>query len=342
MFLQHLGSCLTAFEVHTDDDWNLSEQLIRVTATHLNHLRHLALLVRNGSHPDAAVIDQLVNSPAAQMLETLKLSFVFPDMQSFAKVLALPKLWLFEEATLPEPRRWYPEAVDEQMDEDLSQIQMSWPTGKPPMQLSLFRASVSHLAALPLQHFNRISLEHLSLSRRMSRQQREAALQHLMSAVQRCPDLELSIQMLQTHPGDGREAGLSVLGSGCPIQIGDGSLAFMRVDLDESDMRGLSAAWGSQVKIISFFDCTLTPGAWAAINPTNFPALGMIDIRCCTEVFVPYLTALCMAWPPERKLFLSLKHLEDGAEVMAAHVPRVLQAHGRHNIVVEMDINTLA
>jgi hypothetical protein len=124
MFLQHLGSCLTSLEVHIDDDWNLDEQLIRVTATHLHHLRHLAILVRNGSHSEAAVIDQLVNSPAAQMLETLKLSFVFPDMQSFAKVLALPKLWLFEEATLPEPRRWYTEAIDEQMDEDLTQFQM--------------------------------------------------------------------------------------------------------------------------------------------------------------------------------------------------------------------------
>jgi hypothetical protein len=332
-FLQHLGDCLTSLDVHTEDRWDLDEQLIRVTATHLHRLQHLTITNGNGSFPEADVFGQLASSPAAQTLETMSLMITIPDMESVAKVLAMPKLHLLKEVTFPEPMFRMTDE-DPVAAENLAGFKVHWPEGKPPMQLRASRASVAQLALLPLQHFKQVRVGQLALPRRASRQERAAALQALMTAAQQCPDF--CICCFQTHPGDSLAGGLSVLGSGCPLKLAyPGSLEFMRIDLEETDMQGVVAAYGKGLMKFNFFNSTLSAGAWAAINPTNFPALHTLRLNSDDPDFIPYLTALCMEWPAEHPLTIKLHHLGE-LEPLAAHIPKLLEARGRQNPTVSI------
>jgi hypothetical protein len=322
-FLEHLGSCLTSLEVHTGEDEDLDEQLIRVTATHLHRLRFLTINNDNGSYPEAAVFDQLANSPAAQTLEVLDINVTLPTMAVVAKLLAMPKLEAIEQAAFPET------------NDDLSGFQMAWPEGKPPMELYLFRANIQQLAALPLQHFNHISLDQLRPAPDASRAQREAALRALLAVAHKCPSF--TFNRFTLDPDDqSQAAGISALGPDCPFGVTFEDLGFRRIELEKSDMQGVVAAWGSILKNLSFSNCTLSAGAWAAINPTNFPVLQSIEIRSPKgNSIAPYLTALCLEWPEAHPLNISLYYFA-GAEAVADTVRSILAARGRQNPTVEL------
>jgi hypothetical protein len=339
-FLQHLGDCLTSLEVDTWDNWDLDEQLIRMTATHLHRLQHLTILNSNGSFPEAEVFDLLAKSPAAQTLETLKAMIIFPDMKSLVRVLTMPKLDYLGEATFPEPMFELGEEEQPHVAEDLAGLRCIWPEGKPPMQLSLMRAGVAQLLALPLEHFDIIELEQLSLPIGASRQERAAALSALMSAAQKCPD-GLYFNKFQTHPGDNQGGGLSALQPGCSLKLAHdpATLGFMRIQLDELDMKGVVAAYGQELAKMSLSSSSLTAEAWAAITPTNFPSLRELRITSPTSVMVLYITALCMDWPAEHPLTVKLSHFDQDqqeAKALAAHIPKLLAAKGRQNPVVDI------
>jgi hypothetical protein len=323
-FLEQLGGCLTSLDVSTGENELLDEQLIRVTATHLHRLQHLTIRNDNGAYPAAAVFDLLVDSPAAQTLEVLDINVTLPTMAIVAKVLAMPKLRKLKKAAFPEAG-----------GEDLSGLKVSWPEGKPSMKLSLLRATVQQLAALPLQHFRRIFLQQLCLAPHTPRAQREAALAALLAVAHECPsftfhDFHVFNELISTHP-----AGLSVLRRGCSIQLSGSYLGFMQLQLETSDMQGVVAAWGPSIETLSFYSCLMTAGAWAAINAAAFPALDTLIVNSPPgRNLGTFVTALCVEWPEERPLTIELRTII-GGEVVAAGVRSILEARGRHNVTVE-------
>jgi hypothetical protein len=338
-FLQHLGGCLTSLEVDTGDDWDLDEQLIRVTATHLHRLQHLKIMNDNGSVPRAQVFDLLAASPAAQTLETMKVAIIFPDMKSVVKVITMPKLHRLEEVIFPEPMFGVDPEEEPLTAEDLAGLKCIWPEGKPQMHLDGLRAGVAQLTALPLEHFSTIYLSQLSLPRGASRRERAAALSALMSAARKCPN-GVCFSNFETDPTDNQAGGLSALQPGCSLKLAcpSGFLGFMRIELDESDMKGVVAAYGQQLEKMSLFRSTLTAEAWAAITPANFPALRELRILYPTSVVVPYITALCMEWPAGHPLTIKLCHFDmdqQEAQALSAHIPKLLAARGMQNPAVE-------
>jgi hypothetical protein len=339
-FLQRLGDCLTSLEVDTWDDWDLDEQLIRVTATHLHRLQHLTINNSNGSRPGAEVFDLLAKSPAAQTLETMKAMITFPDMKSLVKVLTMPKLEYLSEVTFPEPMFQLVEEEEQHAAQDLAGFKFIWPEGKPPMQLSSLRAGITQLTALPLGHFETILMKQLSLPRGASRQERAAALSALMSAAQKCPN-GVYFTDFQTHLGDNQAGGLSALQPGCSLKLArdPAFLGFMRIELDESDIKGVVAAYGQDLVKMNLMCSSLTAEAWAAITPAQFPALRKLSFSCPTSVVIPYITALCMDWPAEHPLTVKLSHFDQDqqeAKAVAAHIPKLLAAKRRQNPVVDI------
>jgi hypothetical protein len=334
-FLQYLGGCLTSLCVYTGDSLGLTGQLLRVTATHLHRLQHLTIISNDSSTPSAGVFDLLAASPAAQTLGSMKVTLTFPDMKSLVKVLTMPTLQRLEDVTFPRPRREVDAEDVSHIVDDLAGLKCVWPEGKPPMQLWSPRASVTQLAALPLEHFESIVLEELSL-RGVTRQERAATLAALMSAAQKCPG-GVYFRDFQSHPGDWEIGGLSALQAGCSLKLADdpANLGFIRVQLDESDMKGVAAAYGQELVRLSLLDnSSLTVEAWMAVTPANFPALGELVISSTHWGIVPYLTALCLEWPAEHPLTITLSRVgvyPPDAYAAVSYIPYLLAARGKQN-----------
>jgi hypothetical protein len=83
------------------------------------------------------------------------------------------------------------------------------------------------------------------------------------------------------------------------------------------------------------FNSTLSAGAWAAINPTNFPALKTLRLASDSPDCVPHLTALCMEWPAEHPLAVKLHHLPD-VQPLAPFLSKLLIAQGKQNPTVSI------
>jgi hypothetical protein len=274
------------------------------------------------------VLLSLAASPSAQQLETLTLNgIVLPDMECAVKLLCMPNLRLLGgKLCLPGNAYDTPASLD-----------MPWPEGKPPMELQLECGNARQLAALPLEHFSSITIATLdfSLMDVAGTLLREQIMQALLAAARKCP--EFVIEGIGGHSNSGA-MWLALLGPGCPIKL-SGSCCFecVCIDLEAADVQGIAAAWGRQLKELVLKDTYLSSRAWAAITPTAFPVLERIEFQEESGVrWAPQVTALCMEWPTDRKLSLTVSQYLKGecghAEDLANDLQSLLAARGRQHI----------
>jgi hypothetical protein len=346
--LQDLGSCLTSLIVATRDviatgegfhtlgtNPELQRTVFRAATTHLPGLKHLTVAGSSRSKPDRELLLGLAMSPSAQQLETLTLNGLeLPDMECVVKLLCMSKLRLLAGVLN------FPEYADD-MPASLS---MPWPKGKPPMELDIGRAHVRQLAALPVEHFSRISIHLLDLavkdaSRGPTQEQHEQRMHALVAAAHKCPEFVIGGIGAYTHSV--QNLGLPGLGPGCPIELADtSSFVCVGVALQAADIQGVAAAWGPQLKELYFGHAVLGASAWAAITPTAFPLLERIEYAAQIEFdWVSAVAALCIEWPADRTLSIAVDHStstaqDAAAEFFAGQLRQMLEVRGRQNITL--------
>jgi hypothetical protein len=336
-FLQHLGPCLTALDVETRSDEDRQSTVpgtvLGYATRNLPRLKHLTVSDYGDSYTESVaeqdVLLGLAASPSAQQLETLTLNGIeLPDMECAVKLLCMPNLKLLG-GKLSSPAR----------DDDLpASLDMPWPEGKPPMELQLETANVRQLAALPLEHFSSISITSLGLHVRASDQVQ--AMQALLAAARKCLQFVIGGVGVYTGPYP-VPVMLQAMGADCPIKLSNsGCFECVCMRLDASDVQGISAAWGPQLKQLIFQDAYPSSSAWAAITPAAFPLLERIRLTTQLSLeWVPDLSVFCIQWPAGRKLSIAVSQPSDGLhgqysheEQLAAKLKEILETHGRQNI----------
>jgi hypothetical protein len=216
-------------------------------------------------------------------------------------------------------------------------LDMPWPEGKPPMELQLWRANARQLAALPLEHFSRISITALDLFH-----QQQQTMQALLEAARRCPEFVISsigsyTTLFRQYPVP---VLLPAIGPGCPIKLSkSGCFECNSVKVNAEGIQGVAAAWGPQLKQLIFNQATLASSAWAAITPTAFPALEKVDLWSHQDLcWVSDLSAFCMEWPADWRFNVAVRQSDiallesEIAQELAAKLREMLKARGRLNI----------
>jgi hypothetical protein len=138
-------------------------------------------------------------------------------------------------------------------------------------------------------------------------------------------------------------AGLSALtGPGCRVVFNTPFSCDLRAMLlDAPDITAIASTWGSQLTTLTLA-CRLTLAACAALTASNFPRLKSIKGLDCSDtdisVFSTGLEALCISWPRDRQLRVTV-----AKEPTVLTIPIImacreaLQASGSTNVTVTLE-----
>jgi hypothetical protein len=336
-FLQHLNPSLTTLDLHMSaalcSPQNSTDRhelpVFSYISSHLNNLKHLTISA------EGRPLLSLAGAPVPQQLETLTLNCMeLPDMQCAVTLLSMPNLRLLA------GNLWFSE---DRYDTTAIGV-VPWPQGKPAMELQTRRAGVKQVAALPLEHFSSVTIAWLDLGSGRAPQvqaNRVIAFQALLAAARKCPSFSIT-GMCAAY---GQYPLMPALGEACPIRLSNSSvLECDDLCLDDTSVLGIAAAWGAQLKKLTFRHSDLKSAAWSAITPAAFPMLEEIELFPGGRdlEWAPEVAVLCMEWPADRKLKISVTvresrgwegHDDGVTNSVASQVQQMLRARGKHNIL---------
>jgi hypothetical protein len=248
-------------------------------------------------------------------------------------------------------------------------LTLSWPAGKARVQLRFGQLSLSQLECLPRQSCCITTVYNVVIGEDITcgREEHASAMYRTLSLLQQRHIVVYSMQLLGITPlpwddetadagyclGGGLQALLSfaAVGQGgsqqCPLALYNKSeLNLQRFALEADDIKGLAAAYGSQLQCLSIWDCIFTKAALVAITADLFPELSslcvmVVDPQAAADL-PPQLIALGLSWPMSRPLTVSV-HCETSdllhGDVLSQHLVcqlqscrEVLQACAAHHI----------
>jgi hypothetical protein len=338
---KHLVRLRYSSDARTDTGAAQQEVMQLLKVAHEGHLpgvQHLTYDCRNTglgwSIPEEEYVRSLPDQcPMLQILQMCNL--MLPDVQLTARLMAMPSMHTLQVFSAL-PFLSTPPPVP---------VTADWPAGKARMQLVFNWVPISLLSTLPLEHVEKLTCGALDM---------DAAAGS--TAAQQCSIISQALDLLRSRgvvlatncvSGTMRNgaiippSGLSALpGPSRHLQVAQ-PFTLCNQMLDAADMTAVTATWGSKVEALQLKVARVTPAAWAAITASAFPRLKHLtfsDLVICEYL---HLAALCMAWPQERKLRVTIQCPYQAADLRSG-IPRACQdgmsgclsAHGKGNVEI--------
>jgi hypothetical protein len=317
------------------------EQLLKVAHEgHLSGLTHLLVLSLAKGAPlrDASMAREYLRSlpEACPRLQSLRVQRMWlPNWQLLATFMAMPDL---QELEIFSP-------FDVDGDASASPLAINWPAGKPRMSLRFLAVLTSQLHAMPLRHVSRVTCHIMALDAIPgSTPAGECRKLRSLLEVLETSDTEVRFTDLLGKGGFISSCDLSALPeAGTRLQLWRPQYLGMRnISLVAADMQAVAATWGSGLESLSLIS-SLSGAAWAAVTATAFPKLHDITVA---HVYLGqfdssgiHLTALCLTWPRDRHLKVTIKQFGNApTDQLADTCSAALTANGITNIdiVAEM------
>jgi hypothetical protein len=267
-FLSSLGSCLTSLAITCND----RAEVLSIVVEHLHKLEKLSILGVAGLLKYNQAV-ALAGSPAGQHLRGLEFEETQVDWAALAALMAMPQLERLEGISI---RRQVRKA-------DTKPPVIIWPTGKPPMQLSMGAVELDQLAVMPLQHCSSFSTQFLRIAEQLSEEQRGKLMRTIHMQAAKCESFSCSI--VQPSP---RYSGIGLAGVGpdCPPLRWRGCIKVHFARIDAADVRSIAMHAG--LDLLELYGCQLTADALPALNRGSFPKV-KLTLDSCSWPSVPDL-----------------------------------------------------
>jgi hypothetical protein len=284
-----------------------------------------------------AVFEQYMRLlPAAcPALQYLRLDNVLlPDQAMLPSFMAMSGLEHLELFALAPPSEWQPPSYP---------LKVDWPAGKDPMCLKLQLLSASSIPTLPFQHISKLRCEIMDMqssadSTAAGESQKLRGVLEVLQA--KGAVLQVGRIMGSALGGEHHAAGLSALLAGPASRIvfyRPLTCSLYNMVLDVAEIRAVAATWGSTLSLLTL-KCKLTPAAWAAITAFALPQLKQLHGLYCAEgercAFGAGLAALCMDWPRDRSLDVTVHPSSAAMEPVITACRSALEARGRTNVKI--------